>query len=204
MRRFLAGFVCLVTVLPACGDDGGGTASDSAGSTSNATTNSTTNATNNATDASAGSTSAATTESPTTSASATDGGSSGGGGSTGGGGASVMEEFGHPCTMDSDCTAILGPDGKCLKDILGVYALPGGYCSKLCMLPDANTAYVPNDATCGPGVYCIGADGYFEGCVIECTDNSQCPRAGYECRIMPQIGVDGDPKFCLMTEDNKI
>lgn len=201
MRRFLAGFVCLLTVLPACGDDGGGSASSSAGSTSNATND------GSSSSASAGSSSSATTESPTSGASATDGsggGSSGGGGSTGGGGGSVMEEFGAPCTMDSECQAILGPDGKCLKDILGVYALPGGYCSKLCMLPDANTAYVPNDPVCGPGVTCIGADGYFEGCVIECTDNSQCPRAGYECRIMPQIGADGDPKFCLMTEDNKI
>lgn len=203
MRRFLAGIVCLLTVLPACGDDGGGSASSSAGSTSNATndgSSSSASSTSNSTNA--------TTEAPTTGATTMDpgtgGGSTGGGGTTGGSGNSVMEEFGHPCMSDADCAAVLGPDGVCLKDILGVYSLPGGYCSKLCMLPDANTAYVPNDATCGPGVYCIGADGYFEGCVIECTDNSQCPRAGYECRIMPQLGADGDPKFCLMTEDNKI
>lgn len=120
------------------------------------------------------------------------------------GGTTVMGQFGLPCMEDSDCVAALGPDGKCLKDILSVYALPGGYCSRLCMLPDAATAYVKDDPTCGMGVYCIGADGFFEGCAVECTDNSQCPRTGYECRIMPQIGKDGDPKFCLMTEDNMI
>lgn len=200
MRRFLAGIVCALTVLPACGDDGG-TSATSAGSTSNATNDgsSSSASTNNTTE----SPTTGSTMDPTTGASA---GSTGGmsGGSTGGSGNSVMEEFGHPCVGDDDCKAVLGADGVCLKDILMVYNLPGGYCSRLCMLPDAATAYVPNDPTCGDGVYCIGADGYFEGCAIECTDNSQCPRAGYECRIMPQIGVDGDPKFCLMTEDNKI
>ena len=57
---------------------------------------------------------------------------------------------------------------------------------------------------CGQGVTCIGVDGYFEGCVIECTDDSQCPREGYECRTMPQIAETCDPKFCLMTDDNML
>ena len=203
MRRFLAGFVCALTVLPACTEEGKDTDSSSAGSTSAATNDASSSSasatTNNATTGASDPTTGASGTGSTSSASATTAS-----GSSGGSGESVMEEFGHPCNTDAECQAVLGADGVCLKDILMVYNLPGGYCSKLCMLPDANTAYVPNDPTCGPGVYCIGADGYFEGCVIECTDNSQCPRAGYECRIMPQIGKDGDPKFCLMTEDNKI
>ena len=100
--------------------------------------------------------------------------------------------------------AVLGDGGVCLKDILMVYNLPGGYCSKICKLPDTMTAYVPDDPICGPGVTCIGAMGFFEGCAVECADNSDCPRQGYECRIMPTIGAPGDPTFCLMTEDNKI
>ena len=50
-------------------------------------------------------------------------------------------------------------------------------------------------------VTCIGADMYFEGCVVECTDNADCPREGYECRIMPTIGQPNDPKFCLMKDE---
>lgn len=51
---------------------------------------------------------------------------------------------------------------------------------------------------------CVGLMGYFEACAHACTDNTQCPRAGYECRRMPQINNMGDPNFCLMTEDNMI
>ena len=114
-----------------------------------------------------------------------------------------MAEFGAPCMEDADCTAVLGDDGVCLKDILGLYALPCGFCSKLCDLPPG-VGYVADDAICGMGVTCIGADGYFEGCVVECTDNTQCPRDGYECRVMPQIGQPTDPKFCLMTDENML
>lgn len=201
MRRiFVLGLSCLLPALSACGDTGGDPTSDSASSTSTAgsetgsSTSTTTegSATDAGTTTAMGSTSEMTT-SPTTTAS-----------STGGGDQGVMGEFGHPCVDDAECMAVLGPEGVCLKDILGVYALPGGYCSKLCMLPDNMTAYVPNDPACGDGVTCIGAMGYFEGCVIECKDNTDCPRMGYECRIMPQIGQPGDPTFCLMTDDNML
>lgn len=116
-------------------------------------------------------------------------------------GGNKMEKFGHECAGDSDCVAVLGEGAVCLKDILMVYELPGGYCSLLCMLPDENTAYVEDAPECGQGVTCLGAKGYFEGCAIECTDNSECPRTGYECRTMPQIGQATDPKFCLMTDE---
>lgn len=117
-----------------------------------------------------------------------------------GGVGGVMSEFGAPCDADDDCKAILGDDGVCLTDILMIYGLPCGYCSKLCELPP-NTAYVADDMICGPGVTCIGADGYFEGCVIECDSDADCPREGYECRIMPTIGQPNDPKFCLMKDE---
>lgn len=187
MRRILVGLACSFSVLCACGDDKGDSASD-AGSTSGASNDATAGSTSGA---SAGSTG----DEPTTTQSSTGADIPPG---------SKMEHFGTPCMADADCVPTLGADGKCLMDILGFYTLPGGYCSLLCDLPDAMTAYVKDDPKCaggGANSYCIGADGYFEGCVTQCADDSQCPREGYECRIMPQIGKDGDPKFCLMTDE---
>jgi hypothetical protein len=186
MRRILVGLACSFSVLCACGDDGGDSAT-APGTTSGATNDATAGGTTT-TSASAGSTG----DDPTT-----------GGSTTGIPDGSKMEFFGTPCMEDGDCTQLLGAEGKCLKDILGFYTLPGGYCSILCDLAPMQ-AYVKDDPKCaggGPGSYCIGADGYFEGCVTECADNSQCPREGYECRIMPQLAKDGDPKFCLMTDE---
>lgn len=187
MRNLLvAGLACAFLVLPACGDSGDATSTTGGtGTTGDMTASGST--TSGGTDTSA----------PTTTEMCPDETETGGTGS-------VMEEFGAPCMEDADCVKVLGDGGVCLKDILGIYGLPGGYCSKYCMLPDLMTKYVENDATCGPGVTCIGAMGYFEGCVIECTDDSQCPREGYECRTMPQIGETCDPKFCLMTDDNML
>lgn len=124
--------------------------------------------------------------------------------STGGDDGSLMKTYGAPCGTDADCQKLLGPDGKCLKDILGVYALPGGYCSTLCQLPDQQTTYITDAPDCLMMADCIGLMGYFEGCAHACTDDAQCPRAGYECRRMPQLSNMGDPEFCLMTEDNMI
>ncbi|MBZ5708825.1 hypothetical protein [Nannocystis pusilla] len=111
-----------------------------------------------------------------------------------------MSEYGHACADDDECVAILGAGAVCLTDVLGLYELPGGYCSKLCELPP-QTPYVFDDLTCGRGVVCIGADGYFEACAVECEANSECPRDGYECRLMPTLGLSGDPRFCLMTDE---
>jgi hypothetical protein len=110
-----------------------------------------------------------------------------------------MATWGHACVSDDDCVALLGDDAVCLKDVLELYELPGGYCSKLCEIAP-QTLYEFDDPTCGPGVVCIGADGYFEACAVECDDNSDCPREGYECRRMPTLSVAGDPMFCLMTD----
>ncbi|PCC72260.1 hypothetical protein SAMN02745121_01460 [Nannocystis exedens] len=113
----------------------------------------------------------------------------------------LMGEWGHACQSDDECAAILGDKGVCLTDILMLYSLPGGYCTKECTLPDAMTFYEPGDPACAPDAMCIGASGYFEACAVECTDDSDCPREGYECRLMPQIGQPGDPMFCLMTDE---
>lgn len=117
---------------------------------------------------------------------------------------SLMTKYGAPCTTDDDCVAVLGAGGLCLKDILGVYKLPGGYCSTSCSLPDQQQTYIPMAADCKLGADCVGLMGFFEGCSFPCTDDLQCPRAGYECRTMPEISNQGDPRYCLMTEDNKI
>ena len=152
------------------------------------------------------------TTSPVTSGPSTDPGTTGStsvdpsetGSSSGGDDGSLMKTYGAACDTDTDCQALLGPTGKCLKDILGVYALPGGYCSTFCQLPDQQTTSTTDAKDCLMMADCVGLMGYFEGCAHACTDNAQCPRAGYECRRMPQISNMGDPSFCLMTEDNMI
>jgi len=117
----------------------------------------------------------------------------------------LMEKYGAPCTVDADCQALIAPSATCVKDILGVYTLPGGYCSNPCAMPaDMDITYVKHHPDCFFGVDCVGLDGYFEACAPTCTDNSQCPRADYECRQMPQISVMGDPKYCLMTDASQM
>ncbi len=116
----------------------------------------------------------------------------------------LMKVHGHACASDADCKALLGADGVCQKDILGVYSLPDGYCTTYCQLPDQQTTYQLDSSSCTLGADCVGLMGYFEACAHVCTDNAGCPRDGYECRQMPQISNPDDPKFCLMTEDNMI
>ncbi|WP_434422888.1 hypothetical protein [Nannocystis pusilla] len=115
----------------------------------------------------------------------------------------LMGEWGHACQSDDECSAILGDKGVCLTNVLMLYALPGGYCTKECTLP-AMTAYDPGNPACAPDAMCIGASGYFEACAVECTDDSDCPREGYECRLLPVIGQPGDPMFCLMTDEHML
>ena len=151
-------------------------------------------------------TSGTLTTSPTTDATTdlTTGAISDGSSSGGGDDMNLMKIHGSACATDDDCKAVLGADGVCQKDILGIYALPGGYCTTYCQLPDQQTTYQTDSAFCTMMADCVGLMGFFEACAHECTDNIQCPRAGYECRQMPQISNPGDPKFCLMTEDNMI
>jgi hypothetical protein len=116
----------------------------------------------------------------------------------------LMTNYGAPCEVDADCVALIAPGARCLKDLLGVYDLPGGYCSNDCALPDSQTTVVKNAADCFLGADCIGLDGYFEACALECQCDADCPRDGYECRRMPVISKADDPKYCLMTDDNML
>ncbi|MCX4247109.1 hypothetical protein [Paraliomyxa miuraensis] len=115
---------------------------------------------------------------------------------------SVMQTWGAACTTDQECKDLIGdPDAVC--DFMAVvYELPGGYCSKPCVLPPGASSVVADAADCNPdgGVACIGVSGQFERCAIICTDDMQCSRPGYECRQMPLIAMAGDPSLCLMPE----
>ncbi|MEZ4383458.1 MAG: hypothetical protein R3A79_19160 [Nannocystaceae bacterium] len=122
----------------------------------------------------------------------------GSGEKTEGSATNLMAEWGAPCTTDDECVALIGDGASCLNDILSIYVLPMGYCAKLCSLPDDATKYVENDAACGDGRTCLGAKDFFEACAIPCTSDDECQRDGYTCQILPQIGEEGDPKFCLM------
>ena len=153
------------------------------------------------TEAAAITTAAPTTAGPDTDATTTAGSTTG---ATTGDDGNLMTKYGAPCTTDADCVKVLGDGGKCLKDILGVYNLPGGYCSTDCDFPDQQQTYIPMAADCKLGADCIGLMGFFEGCTFPCTSDDQCQRAGYECRQMPEISNPDDPTYCLMTEDNKI
>lgn len=113
-------------------------------------------------------------------------------------GTNLMEKWGSPCATDQDCKDITGDAGaECLTNILDIYFLPKNYCYKPCTLP-ADTQYVPDDPMCGGGLTCLGATGFFEACAPPCTSDDECQRDGYSCQILPQLGADGDPKFCLM------
>jgi hypothetical protein len=213
-------------LLSACGDNGdmqitltpqttGGSTENVSVSSDPGTTSNQTTAPNTTTDATTGDalttepvTTGPTTTGPdptgpdptatdaTTTAATTD--------NTTGGDQGLMSHYGAPCETDADCMELLGATGVCLKDILGVYALPGGYCSTYCKLPDQQTTYILDAPDCTMMADCLGLMGYFEGCAHVCTDDAQCPREGYECRQMPQISNPDDPEFCLMTEDNMI
>jgi hypothetical protein len=112
------------------------------------------------------------------------------------------QTWGAPCMTDDECVTLLGAGGMCLMQAV-VYELPGGYCSKVCTLTDNMTRVVPDAADCSPdgGVDCIGQSAVnFQQCAVPCTDDSDCTRDGYICRLMPLIGQDGDPKYCLMQD----
>ena len=112
----------------------------------------------------------------------------------------IMQTWGAPCAKDADCVDLLGKGAFCLFEAV-VYELPLGYCSKPCQLADGEQI-VPDDPTCDPngGVACIGQAPFLQACAVPCTDDAQCGRAGYTCRLMPIISTATDPTFCLMPD----
>ncbi|MCA9661385.1 MAG: hypothetical protein KC486_23800 [Myxococcales bacterium] len=126
----------------------------------------------------------------------------GSGEKTEGSATNLMESWGAPCTTDQECVDLIGEGGTCLENILEIFVLPMGYCAKLCELPDSDTKYVENHPTCGDGQICLGAKDFFEACAVPCESDDECQRDGYTCQILPMgVGVDGDPKFCLMADN---
>ncbi len=114
--------------------------------------------------------------------------------------------WGSACQTDQECKDRLGdPDAVCDFSAV-VYELPGGYCTKPCVVGDdpSNTqmSFELDDPECDPagGVACVGANGIYTRCAIPCTDDSNCGREGYFCRQMPSIGGPNDPSFCLMDD----
>jgi hypothetical protein len=114
---------------------------------------------------------------------------------------SVMDDWGAACLQDSDCMPILGDGAVCVTNILGVYDLPGGFCTKYCALPDTSTTFIHDAMDCDPngGITCVGAKDLFTACIRPCENDSQCGREGYGCRTMPTLAAEGDPTFCLMS-----
>jgi hypothetical protein len=114
----------------------------------------------------------------------------------------VTETWGAPCTTNQDCIDLIGDPAAVCDFTAVVYELPAGYCTKPCVLPDLETRFILDDPACSAegGVACLGVMGTFERCAIPCTSSDQCNREGYECRLLPLIGVEGDPTFCLMPD----
>ena len=113
---------------------------------------------------------------------------------------SIMDAWGAPCSVDADCEPLLGADAKCIQNILNVYDLPGGYCTRECHLADTSVSFELDSPDCDPngGVACVGVEGAFTACALPCDSHDQCGREGFGCRLMPSIASEGDPTFCLM------
>ena len=114
--------------------------------------------------------------------------------------ADVQQTWGAACATDEECVALIGEGAVCLFEAV-IYELPLGYCSKPCTLN--GMPFVADDPNCDPagGVDCIGNAGVgFQYCAAACTDDNQCSRDGYACRLMPMIAMEGDPTYCLMPD----
>lgn len=113
----------------------------------------------------------------------------------------IMDRWGAPCSNDAECVALIGEGGVCDRQAV-IYELPGGYCTKPCTLPDANTTVVLDAPDCDPagGVACVGRIPIYARCAVPCTDDAQCERDGYICRLMPTISQPDDIALCLMPD----
>jgi hypothetical protein len=100
------------------------------------------------------------------------------------------ESFGGPCETDAQCT---GYDrARCVpRSILGVVAVPGGYCTACC---DAE------NTECASGIQCIGYNDVYLICAAKCTSDDQCRQEeGYACRSLEDVtpALPLQQKFCL-------
>ena len=121
-------------------------------------------------------------------------------------GMDVQQTWGSACSTDEECQQRLGdPDAVCDVEAV-IYELPGGFCTKPCVVGDdpQNTqlTFELDDPDCDPagGVACVGVNTIYSRCAIPCTDDSNCGREGYFCRRMPMISGTDDPTFCLMDD----
>jgi hypothetical protein len=107
------------------------------------------------------------------------------------------EDFGGPCTDNSDCT---GYDrARCIpSSILGVIAVPGGFCTACCDKAGED---------CATGLKCIGYDDVYLVCAATCTSDDQCNvELGYACRPLNEVTdnlVPDTQTYCLPDEEHQ-
>jgi hypothetical protein len=91
---------------------------------------------------------------------------------------------GAPCSDDSACGGVPGPDALCMTSIGAWISFPGGYC----------TAYCTDDGPCGTAGRCVIMYSYGI-CMQPCTDPSQCRMGeGYTCYSIPYVT---DDTYCV-------
>ncbi len=102
---------------------------------------------------------------------------------------------GDACGSAADCGGISGADltAECVTDPtgMGLFTLPGGYCSSTCVAP-ANPGDA--DACTAVGGTCVNVI-MAAYCLKPCTDASECREPDYGCSAVPG-GVETD-LYCL-------
>jgi hypothetical protein len=107
------------------------------------------------------------------------------------------EDFGGPCTDNSDCTGY--ERARCVpSSILGVIAVPGGFCTACCDKAGEE---------CATGINCIGYDDVYLVCAATCTSDAQCRvEEGYACRPLNEVTdnlVPDTQTYCLPDEEHQ-
>ena len=98
--------------------------------------------------------------------------------------------FGAACVEHGDCVDYPG-QRRCLKNVIGLINVPGGYCSSCCN--------EPGEDVCGPGIDCVGADGVYLICLSRCASDADCRQDGgfCECRSIYYIPDQFPGNYCL-------
>jgi hypothetical protein len=101
--------------------------------------------------------------------------------------------FGTACQSDADCTGYPAENKRCIQNVMGIIAAPGGYCTACCSEPGKDK--------CGPGVDCVGVSGAYLVCIERCRSNADCRGDDFwECRDMYYISMDFPDDYCLPDE----